>query len=54
VNFRTKLSAVASVAEFRFRVDGGNRLQNRVSVTRVRRFALAAKKCGSEQPKRSE
>jgi len=43
------LSAVASVSEFRFLVDGGNRLQNRPSVARVRRFALAATKCRSEQ-----
>lgn len=33
---------MASTAEFRFRVDGGNRLQNRMPAACVRRFSLGA------------
>jgi hypothetical protein len=40
VNFRTKLSAIASAAENRLLVDGGNRLQNPLPPTPLRRFAF--------------
>jgi hypothetical protein len=44
VNFRTKLSVRASAAEVRFRVDGGNRLQNRLSVVCPMTFSLGIRR----------